>query len=80
MEKADEDVDILGSDEPLSAVTAEHQLMTELSDLPPDQLLDGGSEDMEMVCFHGGRDVVLKVFFPPSVQSDVDELDQGEWM
>lgn len=53
MEKNEEDVDILGTDEPESAVTADHRTMMELSDVPPAQLLDGGSEDMDMVGFHG---------------------------
>jgi len=29
--------------------SAHHQLITELSDIPPAQLMDGGSEDMELV-------------------------------
>lgn len=47
--KADvEEGDILG-DADVSNPMPDHLLMTELSDVPPAQLLDGGSEDMEMV-------------------------------
>lgn len=34
---------------PQAMVPSDHQLMAELSDVPPAQLLDGGSEDMDLV-------------------------------
>ena len=48
------ELDIIGEDGDLDAVTnplvpSDHQLMAELSDVPPAQLMDGGSEDMDMV-------------------------------
>ena len=51
------DLDVVGGDEsevegvakPLAPSGEDHQLMAELSDVPPAQLLDGGSEDMDMV-------------------------------
>ncbi len=48
------ELDITGEDGDVDAVAkplvaSDHQLMTELSDVPPAQLLDGGSEDMDMV-------------------------------
>lgn len=30
-------------------VPPDHKVVPEVSDMPPDQLLDGGSEDMELV-------------------------------
>lgn len=42
-----DDGELEGGAQPL--VASDHQLMAELSDVPPAQLLDGGSEDMDMV-------------------------------
>lgn len=48
-----EDVDIMGTEDSNPIIQLDHQLMTELSDVPPAQLLDGGSEDMDVVSCHG---------------------------
>ena len=58
IDREGEDLDVMG-DEPQPTIQSEHhELMTELSDVPPAQLLEGGlldagSEDMEMVRCHG---------------------------
>lgn len=50
-----EELDIMGDDDVGAgpqAIPSNHQLITELSELPPAQLLDGGSEDMELVSYN----------------------------
>lgn len=64
-----EEGDIL-SDSNLS----DHLLMTELSDVPPAQLLDGGSEDMEMVGCHDRARMRCNLIFV--VQSDSEVMNE----
>ena len=46
-----DDLDVVGTEEldPAPLIGSDHSFMAEISDVPPVQLLDEGSEDMVMV-------------------------------